>query len=109
MILSAVVEFLKSVDQSPTFWGCAGGLVATYLKYRERDYRPYNERPSSNPVGEYFANAVLGGFLTHLYAVSGSVLTPLTACVSGGSAPILLKQVLNATPQHPPGSREPAT
>jgi hypothetical protein len=102
----------STIDQSPAFWGCIGGVSAAWLNYQEIGNLPLPARPDTSEFRyrvKWFGNAILGSMLAHLYAISGSPLNGLAAFITGASAPLLLKQMISAAvPQHVPGSREPS-
>jgi len=52
-------------------------------------------------------NIFLGSLLVHIYIVSGSTLSVLSATITGGSAPLILKNLLSALPHQLPGKVEP--
>jgi hypothetical protein len=105
-----IPEWLRWLDNSPEFWGAVGGLAITLLKQLEISRRPKIERPEFGVAErlQYIWNGFLGLLFTHLYEASGSSLTPLTAFITGGGAPIILKQLIAVSvPQHLPGKKEP--
>lgn len=104
-----IPAWLHWLDNLPEFWGVVGGLAATRLKQQEAENRPAVTRPRTNDLkyqAQYFWNPLFGVLLTHLYVKSGSSLTALTAFITGGSAPIIVKQLLAALPQHLPGTKD---
>jgi hypothetical protein len=104
-----IPEWIHSIDNSAEFWGLVGGFAATLLKQLETQKHPFTAPSTTETVYklQYVWNPLLGFLLTHLYVKSGSSLTLLTAFITGGSAPIILKQLLASTvPQHLPGTKD---
>ena len=103
-------DWLRWLDNLPELWGLVGGLASTILKQIEAKNLPKIDRVDTTKFdykAQYFWNAILGLVLTHLYVKSGSPLNPLTAFITGGAAPILVKQLLaSAVPQHLPGTKD---
>jgi hypothetical protein len=98
------------IDRSVTLWGGVGGFVASEIKRRETRTLPLTSQTEPSRwerLSECIWNVFLGSLLVHIYIVSGSTLSVLSATITGGSAPLILKNLLSALPHQLPGRTEP--
>jgi len=98
------------LDTYVSIWGGVGGFVASEIKRRESKLLPPTTRIMLSfweQLSEYVWNIILGVLLVHLYSATGSTLNILTATITGGSAPLILRSLFNATPHQLPGKTEP--
>ena len=104
------MSWWQSLDSNVSLWGAVGGFVASEIKRREAKLLPPAVRASLtffDYVSDYAWNVFLGWLLVHLYSATGSTLNILSATITGGSAPLIIKSLFNAAPHQLPGRTEP--
>src|SRR5580658_1473889 len=110
-MISSWWDTYQWIDSYVSIWGGVGGFVASEIKRREAKLQPPTVR--SNPskwekFSDCIWNILLGMLLVHLYDATGSKLNLLTATITGGSAPLIWRNLFTATSHQLPGRTEPA-
>jgi hypothetical protein len=107
---SAIVQWLISDDVIVSMWGALGGFVASEFKRREAKLQPPTIQINLSGwerISDHVWNVFLGWLLVFLYVKTGSKLNILSATITGGSAPLILKNLFAAAPHRLPGTKEP--
>jgi hypothetical protein len=109
-MIESIWQWLTSADTLVSMWGAIGGFVASEFKRREAKLLPPTTRINltvAERISDLIWNMALGWLLVYLYVNTGSHLNILSATITGGSAPLILKNLFAAAPHHLPGTKEP--
>jgi hypothetical protein len=110
-MISSWWDSYRWIDSYVSLWGGIGGFVASEIKRREAKLQPptIQVKPSKwEKLSDLAWNVFLGVLLVHLYSATGSTLNVLTATITGGSAPLIWRNLFTATSHQLPGRTEPA-
>jgi hypothetical protein len=109
-MIDSIWRWLTSADTLVSMWGAIGGFVASEFKRREAKLLPPTTRVNlsvTERISDHIWNMALGWLLVYLYVNTGSKLNILSATITGGSAPLILKNLFAAAPHQLPGTKEP--
>jgi hypothetical protein len=110
-MIDSILQWLRSPEFLVSLWGALGGFVASEFKRREAKLLPPTTQihlSRGERISDHIWNIALGWLLVYLYVNTGSKLNILSATITGGSAPLILKNLLAAAPHQLPGTTEPA-
>ena len=111
-MIDSIWQWLTSPgpDALVSMWGAVGGFVASEFKRREAKLLPPITRVELSTwerISDLIWNMALGWLLVYLYVNTGSKLNIFSATITGGSAPLILKNLFAAAPHQLPGTKEP--